>query len=395
VTSPRDVPALVLGDGNTALSAARALGRAGVNVLLAATATGFAGRSRFVRRRISGLEETADGILAAARAFGVEQAVLVPCSDIWCQAVVSLPAEARDRLATSLPPGNVVSALLDKAALADLLRRRNVLHPHTVVVDGPAALAVMDGQATSWILKPRSSQRFFRLFRHKGFVVQTRSEAQWRLAECTRAGQAMIVQEYLPGPASAHVLIDGFQDRAGVARARLARRRVRKHPPDLGDSTSGIYISLDEVAEPLRRLDELLAKLRYRGMVSAEFKRDPRDGAYKLLEVNCRPFGYFESALRWGTNLCLMAYCDALGLALPAAGASPAGAPYGHVLEDARALLVQYRRRELSARGLAAGLAGATRLPAHRDDPLPAAYHVAELARARVLPVSRRAPPSR
>ena len=223
-------------------------------------------------------------------------------------------------------------------------------HPRTVVLHGPADLAAMDGQATSWILKPRSSQPFNRAFRRKGFVVRTRPEAESRLAACTRAGQAMVLQEYLPGPASAHVLVDGFQDRAGVARARLARRRVRMYPPDLGDSASGIFISLDEVAEPLRSLDELLAVLGYRGMVSGEFKLDPRDGVYKLLEVNCRPFGHFESSQRWGTNLCLMAYCDALGLPLPAAHAPPAGARYGYVAADTLALLAQYRRRELSAR---------------------------------------------
>ena len=199
MTSQRNVPTLVLGDGYTALAAARALGRAGVDVLLAAAATGFAGRSRFVRGRISGFEETADGVLAAARAFGVERAVLVPCSDIWCEAAVSLPAEARDRLVMSLPPENVVSALLDKAAFADLLRRRNVLHPRTVVVDGPAALTVVDGQATSWILKPRSSQGFFRAFGKKGFVVRTRSEAESRLAACAEAGQAMVLAGVSPG----------------------------------------------------------------------------------------------------------------------------------------------------------------------------------------------------
>ena len=172
------------------------------------------------------------------------------------------------------------------------------------------------------------------------------------------------MQEFLPGPAGAHVLVDGFQDRAGVARARLARRRVRKHPPDLGDSTFGIFISLDEVAEPLRSLDELLAGLGYRGMVSAEFKLDPRDEAYKLLEVNCRPFGHFESALRWGTTLCLMAYCDALGLAAAgrpcAAGRRPvrlrgrryAGAP--DAVPPSRALGARagrWARRRRSAAG--------------------------------------------
>jgi D-aspartate ligase len=383
VTSPRDVPALVLGDGSTALAAVRALGRAGVNVVLAAAATGFAGRSRFVRERISGIEETADGLLTAAQTLRLDRAVVVPCSDIWCETVVSLPAEARDRLATSLPPANVVSTLLDKAALADLLRRRNVPHPRTFALHGPADLAPMDEQAARWILKPRSSQRFNRAFGRKGLVVRTRAEAESRLAACNEAGHSMVLQEFLPGPASAHVLIDGFQDRAGVPRAQLARRRVRMYPPELGDSASGMFISLGEVAEPLHSLGELLAVLGYRGMVSGEFKVDPRDGVYKLLEVNCRPFGHFESAQRWGTNLALMAYCDALGLPLPAAQAPPAGARYGHVTADALALLAQYRRGELSAGRLAAGLVDAARLPAHRDDPLPAASHIAEVLRAR------------
>ena len=183
----------------------------------------------------------------------------------------------------------------------------------------------------------------------------------------------MILQEYLPGPASAHVLVDGFQDRAGVARARLARRRVRKYPPDLGDSTSGIFISLDEVAEPLRSLDELLAGLGYRGMVSAEFKLDPRDGVYKLLEVNCRPFGHFESVAALGHEslphgLLRRARASAAGRSC-AAGRRPVrlrGRRYAcapGAVPPSRAL----------AR-VAAGLAGAARLPAHRDDPLPAAF---------------------
>ena len=252
----------------------------------------------------------------------------------WCEAVVSLPAEARDRLATSLPPGNVVSTLLDKAALAELLRRQNVPHPRTVVLHSAADLTAMDEQPTSWILKPRSSQRFNRAFGRKGFVVRTRTEAERGSPRASR-----------PGSRWSSGVSPGTGERAR-ARRRLPgprRRRPRpagspageEYPPDLGDSTSGIFISLDEVAEPLRSLDELLAGLGYRGMLSAEFKLDPRDGVYKLLEVNCRPFGHFESSQRWGTNYCLMAYCDALGLPLPAVDASPAGARYGYVLADA------------------------------------------------------------
>ena len=259
------------------------------------------------------------------------------------------------------------------------------------MLDGPADLAAMDGQATSWILKPRSSQPFNRAFRRKGFVVRTRPEAESRLAACTRAGQSMVLQEYLPGPADAHVLIDGFQDRAGVA-ARPAGSPAGADSirPTSATARPASSSPSTRSREPLRSLDELLAVLGYRGMVSAEFKLDPRDGVYKLLEVNCRPFGHFESSQRWGTNLALMAYCDALGLPLPAAHAPPAGARYGYVAADTLALLAQYRRRELSAGELAAGLAGHGSAPGPSRRSTPRGVHVAELVRARVTSLSAR-----
>ena len=81
-----------------------------------------------------------------------------------------------------------------------------------------------------------------------------------------------------------------------------------------------------------------------------------------------------------------MAYCDALGLPLPAAGASPAGAQYGYVAADALALLAQYPRvARLPAPRAGRWLAGADSAPVHRDDPLPAAFHVARARPSQVL----------
>ena len=48
-------------------------------------------------------------------------------------------------------------------------------------------------------------------------------------------------------------------------------------------------------------------------MFSAEFKLDPRDGRFKLLEVNTRPWWYVDFAARCGVDVCTMAYRDALG----------------------------------------------------------------------------------
>ena len=51
----------------------------------------------------------------------------------------------------------------------------------------------------------------------------------------------------------------------------------------------------------------------YRGIFSAEFKCDDRDGFFKILEVNARPWWYVEAAACAGMDVCSMAYHDALG----------------------------------------------------------------------------------
>jgi predicted ATP-grasp superfamily ATP-dependent carboligase len=123
----------------------------------------------------------------------------------------------------------------------------------------------------------------------------------------------MMLQEYIPGPPTNHYFVDGFVDGAGVVRARFVRQRLRMYPPDFGNSTLMVSVPPEQAADALRTLDTLLADLQYRGIFSAEFKRDARDGRFNLIEVNARPWWYVEYAARCGVDVCAMAVQDALG----------------------------------------------------------------------------------
>jgi D-aspartate ligase len=125
-------------------------------------------------------------------------------------------------------------------------------------------------------------------------------------------GLSLIFQEYIPGPPRQHVFVDGFVDRGGRMIATFARRRLRMFPPDFGNSSYMVSIAPDEAAPAIAALERLLGNLSYRGVFSAEFKQDPRDGGFKILEVNCRPWWYVEFASRCGVNVCDLAYRDAL-----------------------------------------------------------------------------------
>jgi predicted ATP-grasp superfamily ATP-dependent carboligase len=146
--------------------------------------------------------------------------------------------------------------------------------------------------------------------------VPTDAEARRRLAEITAAGMTVVLQEYIPGSFTEHYFVDGYVDRGGLIKGLFARRRLRIYPPDFGNSTAMVSIGLDEVSQAVESVRRVLGAVGYQGIFSAEFKRDPRDGLFKLLEVNTRPWWFIDFAVRCGVDVCRMAYDDARGEAV-------------------------------------------------------------------------------
>jgi len=148
----------------------------------------------------------------------------------------------------------------------------------------------------------------------KALSFATRAEAQKRLTEIWQAGHEVMLQEYIPGPPTRHYMLEGFVDRSAQVRAWCARRRLRMYPEDYGDSSWMVTVSLREVAGAAETLTRLFSALRYRGVFEAEFKYDDRDGVFKLLEVNSRPWSFVGFAARCGVDVCELAYREAAGL---------------------------------------------------------------------------------
>jgi len=228
-------------------------------------------------------------------------------------AAARLDPELRERFPASVARPDVLERFVDKGRFSETLVDLNVPHPWSRVVEVPEDLdTIPDGGFETAFLKPRDSVQFFGTFGVKAFTAASRSELETLLAKVTAAGMGVIVQEYIPGPASNHYFVDGFTDRHGAVRAFFARQRLRMYPPRFGNSTCMRSVSLPEVDGALVQLERLLAETEYRGIFSAEFKLDPRDGLFKLLEVNTRAWWYVEFAARCGVDVCSMSYQDAL-----------------------------------------------------------------------------------
>jgi D-aspartate ligase len=342
-----DVPVLVLGTEVTALGAIRALAEAGVTAYVLARDPGVAGASRWYRRATGDAAAAEADLAAYLSRLPWPRAVLLPCSDHWTRQVATL--EPGTRFPGSVACLSALDVLIDKGRFAGALADAGIDHPFTRVLQGPDDLVnVPEAVLPTGFLKPRDSQSFFAAYGVKAFRVTDHGDADRRTRELEAAGHAMMFQEYIPGPPQQHVFVDGFADRDGRILARFARRRLRMYPADFGNSSYLVSIAPSDVTPAITGLERLFRHIGYRGIFSAEFKQDPRDGRFKILEVNTRPWWQVDFAASCGVNVCVLAYRDALGLPLDLPHSYAVGRAWVYPYYDVHACRELRRRGEVT-----------------------------------------------
>jgi predicted ATP-grasp superfamily ATP-dependent carboligase len=309
---------------------------------------------------------------------------VVACSDHWTLGAARLSPDFKDRLLTCLPEAGVIERFVDKSAFGALLASTGVPHPSTSLARSEGDVRDMAARSRGELfLKPANSQRFHQLFGRKAFRIEGVENAVEIYDKARKAGLEVLVQEYIPGPSDRHYFVDGFVDRAHRLHAAFARRRLRMFPPDFGNSSFMVSVGIEEVAGAVDSVRALLESGRYRGIFSAEFKLDERDGKFKILEVNCRPWWYIQFAAECGVNVAEMAYLDALGVDLPAAGGYKRGVRFAFPDYDYHALKIRWGGAAGAWSRAVREWFGAKSPVFALDDPLPFFVHLASKVRAR------------
>lgn len=313
------VPAIVLGRGPTALGILRCLTMAGIPAYVACPATDHVTHSRWYRPTPGPNPwdgSLGQGAFELLRAMPLQKAVLIAGADDAALWLADLPnTELASRYLVSTSSRETQEILQDKSRFSGFLESERIPHPRTFRIETDADVeAIPFDELDRVFIKPVNSQKFSDVIGVKGIWVTRKDElhAAWRRLH--DQGFRLMAQEYVPGAASDHYFVDGFRDGSGAMTALFARQRVRISPPDFGNSSYCRSIALERLQTPVDDVKRLLATLDYRGIFSAEFKRDRRDGVFRILEVNTRAWTYVEFAARCGVNVCEMAYQDALGL---------------------------------------------------------------------------------
>ena len=286
---------LVTGADYRALGIVRSLGRRGVPVLVLRGGNEMlAATSRYACGSLSwsgGNEsEKADFLAHLATSRRLKGWALFPTDDEAVGIVARHHASLSEHFRLTIPPWEKLRWLCDKRLLHILARDLGIDQPRTFCPHARQELTSLDC-AFPAIVKPTLRETSNPLTIQKAWRVDDRQSLLDRYEEATRLLHPgmILVQELVPGSGETQFSYAALcQD--GHPLAWLVARRTRQFPMDFGRFSTYVE-TVDEpgVIEPAVRL---LKSIRYSGLVEIEFKRDPRDGRYKLLDVNPRVWGW-------------------------------------------------------------------------------------------------------
>ncbi len=312
--------AVVVGLELNGLGVARALNAAGVRV------TAFCERPENVNRRSRAVARIVDivshgePLVSALRAH---RATLDhdPVLFLTTEEAVMTVAAARAELSGyrfDMPDRTIVLDLMNKDRFVPIAEAAGLPQPHSVTIRAPADTGSIHTIAPPLIVKPAErSARYSSRFR-KAYVVEDPAAAAQLATDMLDVTPEVIVQQYVPGGDDCIYFCLQYRNAAGQAVASFSGRKTASWPPQVG-GTAECVAAPEHDAALFDLTDRFFAKAGFTGMGGVEYKRDPRDGRFYLIEPTVSRTDYqAEVATLNGVNLPYAAWCSALGRAVPA-----------------------------------------------------------------------------
>lgn len=308
------------------LGAIRSLGRAGVPTIALdhrPWALGF--RSRYALPLVAPdpLPDQ-DGFIAFLLELADElgrPAPIFPTHDEHLNALAIRRAELEDHYLYPFPDWKVLEPLQSKRhqlATADDLGMGTPATAHPRSFQEALEAAAQIGYPL--FAKPSENIVFKRIHKRQAFVCRTRAELEH--AYRMTAEYEPMVQEFIPGGDECLWSLGTYISAEGIPLAVFSGRKLRQTAENMGSARVGEAVWDNEVVESGLRL---LQALDFHGIAQVEWKRDPRDGRLKLIEVNPRLWQWHGLTGACGADVTQIAYHDLIGMDVPAARTNSSG----------------------------------------------------------------------
>lgn len=382
-------PAFIGGTGPNGLAFLRSLGRQRIPTVALDFWRDVGMASRYgIPAIVPGAEEDPEGLLQAlvdmGRASPV-RGVLIPTTDAFVLFVAEHAQKLSEHFHLNVADYETIQTVANKRLQYEYAQRRGVEMPLTRYPEDGDIEEVAAEMRYPCVIKPHFSHMWWHNQtaeerRRWGKLGEARSPSELvtTYRQMHRDGLEFVIQEKIPGGDDQLYHVTTYLDRSSTPRLVFTTRKERQYPSPYGIASLMISVEEPEVAALGLRL---LEGLRFRGQASVEFKRDAKDGRWKLIEINGRPVTYTYHAVAAGIDLPTVVYRDALGDEVEAPQTFREGVKWIDLHLELKRYWAQRRRGGPGLGQLLRSWRGDRCFAAYtRDDPLPAFLDVWEYA---------------
>jgi D-aspartate ligase len=329
--------------------------------------------SRYARRRFpwpDGPESSqVDYLLELAQRERLHGWVLIPSGDETAALIARNHMALDESFALTVPPWEVLRLAYDKRETYAVAERVGVEVPWTL---WPAECPDLESADIDYpvILKPAVKEHFNRFTAAKAWRVDGPQELVERFEEASGlvSKDVLMVQELVPGGGETQFSFAALCDQ-GRPLASIVARRTRQYPADFGRAST--FVETVDEPEIIAPSHVLLEAMRFTGLIEVEFKRDPRSGRLKLLDVNPRVWGWHTLGGAAGVDFSYLLWLASCGLPVPPSRARP-GVRWVRASTDLPAVALEILRGRLPLRDYIRTLGGRReRAIFALDDPIP------------------------
>ena len=333
--------------------------------------------SRYCRYH-KGLSQHQDGaaLCEALIEFAEElnaRPVLYLTKDDYIELVYPYFQQLKDHFIFSTTLNGNAEVFLNKKKFYALCREHDVELPATFM---PESLDEVRSLAREIrypaIIKPALIHQLRRQLRGRKVIqVRTAQELISNYEGLAGSQSELIIQEVIPGPDDLISVAACYFDEASQPKAIFVGRKIRQYPPYFGSACAAESSWEPEIA---RMSTEFLQKVKFSGLCGTEYKRDPRDGRLKMIEINPRLTLWMGLARAAGVDVAYEAYQRLLGSELPEAHQVD-GVKWIYLQRDVVTSLYYLAKRQISIRSWGRSLRGLKEEAIlSRDDLMTAGY---------------------
>lgn len=292
-------PVVILNCKIGGLAILRSLGRLGVPIYGIDDDPGSpVMRSRYFKKKLykrfdeNEQEDYLHFVVELGKTIG-KKSLLIPTSDELAVFVAENSGELRNYFLFPDFDGQLAKDLISKKEMFAIATRQNIPTPSTLFPrHADEVVEFADRIDFPVMLKGIHGNRLFARTGYKMALAHNRKELLKKYEELEDPQSPnLMLQEHIPGGDDQVYIFNGYFNHNSECLSAFTGHKIRQAPIHFGCASLGICKWNSEVSDITTKF---MKDIGYRGVLDIGYRLDPRDGKYKVLDINPRVGGAFR-----------------------------------------------------------------------------------------------------